>query len=155
MYCETLPVMKISILWNAKIVSLWNLLAYENFQDYSIIMCVYVYVFVCSMCVHPHACLCCVVSKWKEPATAGVPDERQVRVCVCVCVCVCVRVCVCVCVTKKKSARRMASTTSDTGDTSSKQRAQRKENYNKRKRPVSSVDHCHPYRRKKRREAVY
>ena len=36
----------------------------------------------------------------------------------------------CVCVTKKKSARRMASTTSDTGDTSSKQQqAQRKENY--------------------------
>ena len=62
----------------------------------------------------------------------------------------------CVCVTMKKSARRMASTTSDTGDTSSKQQqAQRKENYNKSKRPVSSVDHCHPYRRKKRREAVY
>ena len=40
----------------------------------------------------------------------------------------------------------MASTTSDTGDTSSKQQqAQRKENYNKRKRPVSLVDHCHPY----------
>ena len=38
----------------------------------------------------------------------------------------------CVCVTMKKSARRMASTTSDTGDTSSKQQqAQRKENYNK------------------------
>ena len=63
---------------------------------------------------------------------------------------------VCVCVTMKKSARRMASTTSDTGDTSSKQQqAQRKENYNKRKRPISSVDHCHAYRRKKRREAVY
>ena len=62
----------------------------------------------------------------------------------------------CVCVTKKKSARRMASTTSDTGDTSSKQQqAQRKEINNKRKRPVSSVDHCHPYRRKKRREAIY
>ena len=68
----------------------------------------------------------------------------------------CVCVCVCVCVTMKKSARRMASTTSDTGDASRKQQqAQRKENYNKRKRPVSSVDHCHPYRRKKRREAVY
>ena len=65
----------------------------------------------------------------------------------------CVRVCVC---HNEKSARRMASTTSDTGDTSSKQRqAQRKENYNKRKRPVSSVNHYHPYRRKKRREAVY
>ena len=70
---------------------------------------------------------------------------------------VCVCVCVCVCVTMKKGgARRMASTTSDTGDTSSKQQqAQCKENYNKSKRPVSSVDHCHPYRRKKRREAVY
>ena len=43
--------------------------------------------------------------------------------CVCVCVCVreCVCVCVCVCVSQwKESARRMASTTSDTGDTSSK-----------------------------------
>ena len=70
-----------------------------------------------------------------------------------VCVFVCVHVCVCV--TIKKSARQMASTTSDTGDTSSKQQqAQRKENY-KRKRPFSSVDHCHPCRRKKRREAVY
>ena len=50
----------------------------------------------------------------------------------------------------------MASTTSNTGDTSSKQQqAQCKENYNNSKRPVSSVDHCHPYRRKKRREAVY
>ena len=40
----------------------------------------------------------------------------------------------------------MASTTSDTDDTSSKQQqAQCKENYNKSKRPVSSVDHCHPY----------
>ena len=65
-------------------------------------------------------------------------------------------VCVCVCVTMKKSARRMASTTSDTGDTSSKQQqAQRKENYNKSKRPVSSVDHCHPYRRKKREEKQF
>ena len=54
----------------------------------------------------------------------------------------------------KKSARRMASTTSDTGDTSSKQQqAQCKENYNKRKRPVSSVDHCHPYRRKKEKRS--
>ena len=69
-------------------------------------------------------------------------------VCVCVCVCVCV---LCVCVTMKKSARQMASMTSDTGDTSSKQQqAQCKENYNKSKRPVSSVDHCHPYRRKRR-----
>ena len=42
------------------------------------------------------------------------------------------RACVCVCVTMKKSARRMASTTSDTSDTSSKQQqAERKENYNK------------------------
>ena len=59
---------------------------------------------------------------------------------------------VCVCVSQwKKSARRMASTTSDVGDTSSKQQqAQHKQKYNKRKRPVSSVDHCHPYRRKKR-----
>ena len=65
-------------------------------------------------------------------------------------------VCVCVCHNEKRGARRMASTTSDTGDTSSKQQqAQCKENYNKSKRPVSSVDHCHPYRRKKRREAVY
>ena len=64
-------------------------------------------------------------------------------------------VCVCACITMKKSARRMASTTSDTGDTSSKQQqAQCKENYNKSKRPVSSVDHCHPYRRKKRRELI-
>ena len=63
-------------------------------------------------------------------------------------------VCVCVCVTMKKSARRIASTTSDTGDTSSEQQqAQREEIYNKSKRPVSSGDHCHPYRRKKRREA--
>ena len=61
-----------------------------------------------------------------------------------------------VCHNEKRVARRMASTTSDTGDTSSKQQqAQCKENYNKSKRPVSSVDHCHPYRRKKRREAVY
>ena len=35
-------------------------------------------------------------------------------------VCACVRACVCVCATMKKSARRMASTTSDIGDTSSK-----------------------------------
>ena len=49
----------------------------------------------------------------------------------------------------------MASTTSDTGDTSSKQQqAQRKENHNKSKKSVSLVDHCHPHRRKKRREAV-
>ena len=73
-----------------------------------------------------------------------------------VCMCGCMCVYMCVCVTMKKSARQMASTTSDTGDTSCKQQqAQRKENYNKSKRPVSSVDHCHPYRRKKRREAVY
>ena len=65
-------------------------------------------------------------------------------------------VCVCVCVTMKKSAGRMASTTSNTGDTSRKQQqAQRKENYNKSKRPVSSVDHCHPYRGKKREEKQF
>ena len=72
------------------------------------------------------------------------------------CVCAHARARMCVCHNEKRGARRMASTTSDTGDTSSKQQqAQRKENYNKSKRPVSSVDHCHPYRRKKRREAVY
>ena len=44
---------------------------------------------------------------------------------------------------KKTGARRMASTTSDIGDTSSKQQqAQCKENYNKSKRPVSSVCVC-------------
>ena len=48
----------------------------------------------------------------------------------------------------------MASTTSDAGDTLSKQQqAQRKENYNKSKRPVSSVDYCHPYRRKKEKRS--
>ena len=39
----------------------------------------------------------------------------------CVCVCVCVYVCVCVSQSEEKSARRMASTTSDTGYTSSVQ----------------------------------
>ena len=42
--------------------------------------------------------------------------------------------------------------TSNTGDTSSEdpeQQAQRKEKYNKSKRPFSSIDHCHPYRRKR------
>ena len=34
-YCETLQVMKINSLWNAKIVILLNLLAYSSFQDYS------------------------------------------------------------------------------------------------------------------------
>ena len=34
-YCETLPVMKISSLWNAKFVNLLNEIAYKNFQDYS------------------------------------------------------------------------------------------------------------------------
>ena len=64
---------------------------------------------------------------------------------------------VCVCVSQsKKCLRRMASMTSDTDDTSSKQQqAQCKENYNKSERPGSSVNHCHPYRRKKRRETVY
>ena len=37
------------------------------------------------------------------------------------CVCVCVCVWVCVCVAMKRSATRMASTTSDASDTSSKQ----------------------------------
>ena len=45
----------------------------------------------------------------------------------------------------------MASTASDTGDTSSKQQqAQRKEKCNNSKKPASSVDHCHPYRRKEK-----
>ena len=71
----------------------------------------------------------------------------RARVCVCVCVCVCVSQ------WKKRSARRMASTASDTSNTSSKQQqAQRKKKiiYNS-KRPVSSVEHCHPYRTEKRR----
>ena len=60
---------------------------------------------------------------------------------------------VCVCHNEKKGARRMANTTSDTGDTSSKQQqAQCKENYNKSKRPVSSVDHCHPLHTEEKRE---
>ena len=66
--------------------------------------------------------------------------------------CVCVCVCVCLCESRwRKSARRMART-SNTGDTSSEdpeQQAQRKEKYNKSKRPFSSIDHCHPYRRKR------
>ena len=118
----------------------------------SVSVCVCVRALVCErVCVRVCACACV-----------------RARVCAHVCACACVRarvcaralvcVCVCVCHNEKKGARRMASTTSDTGDTSSKQRqAQCKENYNKSiiKRPVSSVDHCHPYRRKKRREAVY
>ena len=84
------------------------------------------------------------------PVCVGERHRERGHACVPVCVCVCV------CHNEKRGARRMASTTSDTGDTSSKQQqAQRKENYNKSKRPVSSVDHCHPYRRKKIREAVY
>ena len=92
-----------------------------------------------------------------------------VRVCVCVCVrvcvsvCACVRVCVCVCVrayvgvhacmcmchNKKKvpgewQARQMIPAASTTVT---------QEKYNKSKRPFSSVDHYHPYRRKK--EAVH
>ena len=67
----------------------------------------------------------------------------------------CARACVCVS-QWKKSARRMESTTSDTGDTSSKQQqAQRMQKYTKRKRPVSSVDHCHPYIRKNREEKQF
>ena len=34
--CAVLPVMKISSLWNAEILNLWNLVAYEKFQDDSI-----------------------------------------------------------------------------------------------------------------------
>ena len=53
----------------------------------------------------------------------------------------------------KKSARRMASTTSDTGDTSSKQQqAQREEDYNKSKRPVSLFDKL---QKKKREEKQF
>ena len=49
----------------------------------------------------------------------------------------------------------MASTTSDTSDTLSKQQqAQRKQKYNKRKRPLSSVDHWNPYRKKKERQLL-
>ena len=55
----------------------------------------------------------------------------------------------------EKSARRMASTTSDTGDNSSEQQqAQRKQKYNKRKRPVSSVDHCHPVIQEKKEKQL-
>ena len=93
----------------------------------------------------------CVTSTRRSTKLTKTQSKAQ-HVCVCVCVCLCA----CVCHNEKRGARRMASTTSDTGDTSSKQQqAQCKENYNKSKRPVSSVDHCHPYRRKKRREAVY
>ena len=59
----------------------------------------------------------------------------------------------CACHYEKKCRTLMAIMTSDTDDTSSKQQqAQRKQKYNKRKRkrPVSSVDHCHPYTRKQR-----
>ena len=55
----------------------------------------------------------------------------------------CVNVCMCVS-QWKESARRMASTTSDTS--SKQQWVQCKDLYNS-KRLVSSVDHCHPYRR--------
>ena len=80
-----------------------------------------------------------------QSITASLTEEKRE-----VCVCVRAGVCVCAC-TMKESAIRMASTTNDTGDISSKkQHAQRKENYNKSKRPVSSVNHCHSYRRKKR-----
>ena len=54
-----------------------------------------------------------------EPLLCGLQD-RQRRVCARACVRACVCVCVCVCVTMKKSARRMASMTSNTGKTSSK-----------------------------------
>ena len=67
--------------------------------------------------------------------------------------CVCVRACVCVCGVSqwKESARRMASSTSDTSS-SSKHNAKKK--YSKNKRPVSSVDHCRPYRRKNKRSRL-
>ena len=56
--------------------------------------------------------------------------ERYAPVCACVCMHACVRACVRACATMEKSARRMASTTSDTGDTSSKQQqARRKQNW--------------------------
>ena len=119
-------------------------------------MCVCVCVCVCERacvraCVRVRVCVCVCqndILHWVNTPTLDscfglVGHHQQGAVCVCVTM-------------KKKSARRMASTTCDTGDTSSKQQqAQRKENYNKSKRPVSSVDQCHPYRRNKRREADY
>ena len=95
-------------------------------------------------------------------------------VCVCVwCVCVCVCVCVsekdldkilCVCVrahervhhNEKKVPNKIATTTSDTSDTSrNQQQAQCKGKVNMKKAAgfFLSVNHCHPYRKK--REAVY
>ena len=66
----------------------------------------------------------------------------------------CVCVCVCVCVFHNGKKKCQTSTASDTSNTSSKQQqAQRKKKkliYNS-KRPVSSVEHCHPYRTEKRR----
>ena len=88
--------------------------------------------------------------------------------CVCVCVCVCVRersrrktVCVCVCVrahervhhNEKNVPDKIATTTSDTSDTSrNQQQAQCKGKFNMRKRLVFffSVNHYHPYRKKER-----
>ena len=55
------------------------------------------------------------------------------------------------CVTmKNESPTGTESMTSDTGDdTSKQQQPQRKEIFNKGKRPVSPIDHCHPNGRKK------
>ena len=66
--------------------------------------------------------------------------------CVCVCVCVCVRAHASVAMKNVPDEWQALQVTP--GDTSSKQHANKK--YNKIKRPVSSVDHCHPYRRKKK-----
>ena len=107
---------------------------------------------------HTHACTHVRLLECQSYTTASHRRFLIVSTCVYVCVRACVRVCYvccareCVCVTmKKKCQTNAASTTSDTGNTSSKQQqAQRKQKYNKRKRPVSSVDHCHPYRRIKR-----
>ena len=68
-----------------------------------------------------------------------------------------VRVCVCVCVTMKKvpDEWQARQTIPAILQVSSSKHNAKKKNYNKSKRPVSSVDHCHPYRRKKRREAVF
>ena len=70
--------------------------------------------------------------------------------CVRVCVHVCVCVCVCVCHNEKKCQTNVQARQVTPCVTSSKQQhAQRKENYNKSKRCVSSVDHCHRLQKKK------
>ena len=61
----------------------------------------------------------------------------------------------CVCVTMKKNARQMASPTSDTGDTSSRQQqAQRIENCNKSKRPVSACRSLPSLQKKKEKRSI-